>query len=267
MPAVSARCPEAYIAFAARLADAAGAAIRPYFRAPVAVEAKADASPVTAADRAAEAAMRSLIERHYPDHGIIGEELGTVREHAAEIWVLDPIDGTKSFITGKPIFSTLIAFLREGRPVLGVIDQPVLGERWLGAAGRPTTFNGTVVSARSCPGLEEAILNATTPDMFSTADKEAFDRLAAKSRHTVYGGDGYAYGLAASGHIDLVVEAGLAPHDFCALAPVIEGAGGVMTDWRGAALHAGSDGRVVAAGDEAVHGLALAVLGQPAAPG
>ena len=264
---MSPRCPEEYIAFAARLAEAAGAAIRPYFRAPLAVEAKEDATPVTVADREAEAAMRALIGRHYPDHGIVGEEFGPVRGRAAETWVLDPIDGTKAFIAGKPTFGTLIALLREGRPILGVIDQPVLGERWLGAAGRPTTFNGTAVSARSCPRLGDAILNATTPDMFPAPDKEAFDRLAAKSRHTVYGGDCYAYGLAASGHIDLVVEAGLAPYDFCALAPVIEGAGGVMTDWRGAALHAGSDGRVAAAGDAAVHGLALAVLRQPGAPG
>ncbi len=264
---MSARCPEDAIAFAHLLAEAAGAAIRPHFRAPLAVETKHDASPVTVADREAETAMRALIEQRRPGHGIIGEEFGAVREGASEVWVLDPIDGTKAFLAGKPLFGTLIALLREGRPILGVIDQPILGERWLGAAGRPTTFNGTAVSTRSCSALGHAVLSATTPEMFAGADKGSFDRLAARSRHTVYGADCYAYGLLASGHLDLVVEAGLAPYDFCALVPVVEGAGGVMTDWRGDALHAGSDGRVAAAGDAAVHRLALSLLGQGASPG
>jgi inositol-phosphate phosphatase/L-galactose 1-phosphate phosphatase/histidinol-phosphatase len=254
------RCPTEFINFAISLADAGGTVIRRYFRAPLAVEAKADATPVTIADREAEAAMRALIQTRFPDHGIIGEELGSVRGQAADTWVLDPIDGTKSFITGKPIFGTLIGLLREGQPILGVIDQPILGERWIGAAGHATTFNGEIVSTRSCPGLGEAILNATTPDMFNASERAAFERVAARARHTVYGGDCYAYGLTASGHIDLVIEAGLAIHDYCALGPVVAGAGGVMTDWQGKALHAGSDGRVVAAGDAVVHRAALALL-------
>ena len=257
-------CPAEFVDFAARLAEASGAPIRRHFRTPIAVEAKADATPVTIADREAEAAMRALIAGHYPDHGIIGEELGTVRPDAADTWALDPIDGTKSFITGMPIFGTLIALLHDGRPILGVIDQPILGERWVGAAGWKTTFNGAPAAVRACADLDAAILSATSPDIFTDAERASFDRLAARTRHTVYGGDCYAYGQLACGYIDLVVEAGLAAHDFCALVPVIAGAGGIMTDWRGEALHAGSNGRVIAAGDPAVHQAALSVLAESA---
>lgn len=253
-------CPAEYIDFAMRLAEASGAPIRRHFRTPIDVVAKADATPVTVADREAETAMRALIEECYPDHGIIGEEFGTVRSGAALVWVLDPIDGTKSFITGKPIFGTLIALLRDGRPILGVIDQPILGERWVGAEGRMTTFNEAPAAVRACADLGAAILSATSPDIFTGTERVSFDRLSSRTRHTVYGGDCYAYGQLACGHIDLVVEAGLAVYDFCALVPVIAGAGGIMTDWRGVALGAESDGRVIAAGDPAVHQAALAVL-------
>lgn len=264
---MSAPLSDELIAFAARLADVGGEAVRRRFRARIPVEAKADATPVTAADREAEAAMRALIEREHPGCGVVGEEYGADRPDAAETWVLDPIDGTKAFIAGKPVFGVLAALLRDGRPVLGVIDQPVLGERWVGASGRETTFNGAPARTRRCPTLGAALLNATTPDMFAGADRRAFDRLARRAGHTLYGGDGYAYGLLASGHIDLAVEAGLALYDYCALAPVVEGAGGAITDWRGDPLHAGSDGRVAAAGDPELHAEALAVLaGRARAP-
>ncbi|MEE8334650.1 MAG: histidinol-phosphatase, partial [Alphaproteobacteria bacterium] len=225
--------PQELIDFAGALADAARPVIRRHFRTPVAVDIKPDASPVTIADRDAETAMRALIEARYPEHGIIGEEHGAMRADAEWCWVLDPIDGTKAFIAGKPIFSTLIALVEGGEPVLGIIDQPVLGERWLGSAGQPTLFNGKPVHTRPCTELSQAILNATTPDMFTGQDATAFQALGARAAMTQYGGDGYAYGLLASGFIDLVAEADLKPYDFAALLPVITGAGGAVSDWQG----------------------------------
>ncbi len=253
--------PQELIDFAGALADAARPVIRRHFRTPIAVDSKPDASPVTIADRDAEAAMRTLIEARYPEHGIIGEEHGTVRADAEWCWVLDPIDGTKAFITGKPIFGTLVALVRGGEPVLGIIDQPVLGERWLGVAGQATLFNGRPVRTRPCAELSLAILNATTPDMFEGRAAAAFQALGARAAMTQYGGDCYAYGLLASGFIDLVVEAGLKPYDFAALLPVITGAGGAVSDWRGQPMRLDSDGRIVAAGDPALLAEAIAVLG------
>ena len=257
MPAA---CPRQFIDLAHALADASGAVIRRYFRTRIEIDDKDDDSPVTAADREAEAAMRVLIAAHYPDHGIYGEEYGTERADAEHVWVLDPIDGTKAFICGKPMFGTLIALMRAGRPVLGIIDQPVLGERWVGAAGAATLFNGAAVHTRACPALDRAFLNATHPDLFAGADEAAFQRLSRAAKQTQFGGDCYAYGLLASGFIDLVAEADLKPYDYCALVPVVEGAGGIVTDWRGGALTLASDGRVVAAGDAALHAAAIAAL-------
>ncbi len=243
------------------LADAAGTVVTRYFRTPMPVESKGDASPVTAADREAERAMRALIEGAHPDHGILGEEFEAVNPGAEFVWVVDPIDGTKSFITGKPLFGTLVALARGGRPVLGIIDQPVLKERWRGIGGRPTTFNGEPARVRPCADLGDAILYATSPHMFEGADAEAFARVAAAVRHPLYGCDCYAYGLLALGHADLVVEASPKPFDYAALVPVVEGAGGIITDWAGEPLTLASDGRVVAAGDRAVHAQALERLG------
>ncbi len=252
------------IALAMRLADAAGEAIRPYFRAEHGLEDKADKTPVTLADRAAEEAIRALLEKERPADGIVGEEFGTVREDASRQWILDPIDGTTSFIAGRPIFGTLIALLQDGWPVLGLIDQPIAGERWFGAVGRPTLFNDKPARVRPCKSLEEAALATTSPHAFSETEGEHFLKLAAKvaPRRIIYGGDCYNYGLLASGHVDIVVEAGLALHDFAALAPIIEGAGGHMCDWHGEPLSAASEGRVIALGDparlddvlEALHG-------------
>jgi inositol-phosphate phosphatase/L-galactose 1-phosphate phosphatase/histidinol-phosphatase len=201
------------IDLAGALADAAGDAIRPFYRAPFTIETKPDQSPVTQADRASESAIRAILARLRPDDGVIGEEYGADRPDAPRVWVIDPIDGTRAFMAGRPLFGTLIALIEEGRPILGVIDQPIARDRWLGAAGRPTTLNGV-------PAL--------------------------------WGGDCHNYGLLASGHLDLVVEAGLKLHDYAALVPVVEGAGGRMTDWQGAPLNAASDGRVIAAGDPAL---------------
>ncbi|MDH7973407.1 histidinol-phosphatase [Sphingomonas sp. AR_OL41] len=237
--------------FAAQLADAAGAAIRPYFRAPHGLETKADASPVTLADREAEAAMRRLIEARFPEDAIIGEEYGVREGTSGRAWVLDPIDGTRAFITGRPIFGTLIALVAEGWPVLGVIDQPILGERWLGSIGRPTTLNGKPAATRACRELKDALLATTSPALFGDDQLHAFEHLDGGVLSTVLGGDCYNYACVASGWLDVVVEAGLKIHDFAALVPVVEGAGGRMCDWQGDPLTADSVGEVIAAGDPA----------------
>ena len=250
----------AHLALAADLADAAGVAIRPYFRKPIAVDDKPDLSPVTVADRAAEAAMRQLIAARFPDHGIIGEEYGREREDAEFVWVLDPIDGTKSFISGVPLFGTLIALARHGHPIVGIIDQPISRERWIGAAGRPTLFNGAPVRVRPCASLAAATLFATSPDMFAGAEKAAFGRVAEAAKLVRFGADCYAYGLLALGFVDLVIEASLKPYDFSAMLPIVEGAGGIASDWRGATLSVASDGHVVVAGDRRTHEAALRLL-------
>ena len=204
--------------------------------------------------------MRRLIAARFPDHGIIGEEFGREQEDAEFVWVLDPIDGTKSFISGVPLFGTLIALARHGRPILGIIDQPISRERWIGAAGRPTLFNGAPIRCRPCPSLAGATLFATSPDMFAGDDRAAFARVAAATKLARFGADCYAYGLLAHGFIDLVVESGLKPYDFSAILPVVEGAGGFASDWRGANLTVASDGRVVVAGDRRTYEAALALL-------
>jgi histidinol phosphatase-like enzyme (inositol monophosphatase family) len=251
---------EADLALIERLADAAGEAIRPFFRARFTIETKADDSPVTQADRAAEAAIRTILEAERPQDGIIGEEYGAVRGEAARQWVIDPIDGTRAFLAGRPLFGTLIALLEEDRPVLGVIDQPIARERWLGAAGRPTTLNGAPAATRTCATLAKAHLGTTGPNLFPPEDQPGFDRLRGQVRDTIWGGDCYNYGLVASGHIDLVIEANLQLYDFAALVPVIEGAGGRMTDWQGRPLGRESDGRVIAAGDPALIDAAILAL-------
>jgi inositol-phosphate phosphatase / L-galactose 1-phosphate phosphatase / histidinol-phosphatase len=249
-----------FVDFALQLVAAAGAVIRNYYRAALAIERKADASPVTVADREAEQVMRAMIRAAYPDHGIEGEEFPGERLDAEFVWRLDPIDGTKSFVIGRPLFGTLIALTRAGLPVLGVIDQCILGERWLGVAGRGSTWNGQSIRVRACPALGHAVLSVTSPQMFSAAERTAVARLESAVRFPVYGGDCYAYGLLAMGRIDLIVEADLDVHDFMALVPVIEGAGGLVTDWLGMPLTAASDGRIVAAGDLKVHECALKLL-------
>jgi histidinol phosphatase-like enzyme (inositol monophosphatase family) len=248
------------LALAGRLADAAGAAIRPFFRKRFAMEAKADLSPVTEADRAAEAAMRAILAEERPDDGVIGEEYGPHRADAARVWVLDPIDGTRSFVAGRPIFGTLVALLDRGTPTLGLIDQPIAGERWIGAAGKPTTLNGAPIATRACAGLADAHLATTGPGYFTPDSFAAFERVRLSARDTLWGGDCYNYGLLAAGHLDLVIEDGLKLYDFAALVPIVEGAGGRMTDWDGRSLTMASDGRVIAAGDPRLIAAAVATL-------
>ena len=238
-----------------RLADAARDAIRPFYRGEYSQEQKADRSFVTEADGAAEAAMRAIIEREFPDDGIIGEEYGTHNENAGRQWVLDPIDGTQSFMVGRPIFGTLIALMQDGWPVMGVIDQPILEERWLGIIGEQTTLNGKPAQTRRCRELAGATVATTSPHCFSEQEADAYLKVIAKAypdkAWPVYGGDCYNYALLASGQLDLVIESGLKLYDFAALVPVVEGAGGMMCDWQGNPLDANSDGSVLALGESA----------------
>jgi inositol-phosphate phosphatase/L-galactose 1-phosphate phosphatase/histidinol-phosphatase len=248
------------IDLALSLADAAGAVIRRHFRHQVTVIDKADASPVTIADRDAEAAMRTLIAARFPHHGVVGEEYGAERADAEFVWVLDPIDGTKSFISGVPLFGTLIALLHRGRPVLGVLDQPISGERWLGVDGCRSRMNRAEIRTRDCADLAAATIFTTTPDMFKDTDAEAFALIRTAAKLVRYGADCYAYGLCALGFVDAVIEAQLKPYDFCALVPIIEGAGGIVTDWQGRRPGLVTDGRILACGDARLHRQLLARL-------
>ncbi|KAJ8643188.1 hypothetical protein MRB53_004936 [Persea americana] len=252
-----------------KAADASGEVIRKYFRKSFEIHDKEDLSPVTIADRAAEESMVSVILENFPSHAIYGEENGwRCKEKTADyVWVLDPIDGTKSFITGKPVFGTLIALLHKGIPIVGIIDQPVLRERWIGMSGRRTTLNGQEISTRPCSNLSQAYLYTTSPHLFSEDAEEAFVRVRNKVKVPLYGCDCYAYALLSSGFVDLVIESGLKPYDFLSLIPVIEGAGGLITDWKGHKLHweASSDSNVtsfnvIAAGDAELHQKALDLL-------
>ena len=253
--------PADFVALAHSLADAARPISSRYFRTPVSVDDKSDQSPVTIADREAEAAMRAILNVKVPEHGIYGEEHGVERADANYVWVLDPIDGTRAFITGLPIWGTLIALLHKGVPVLGVIDQPILKERWLGVDGRQSTLNGQPIKVRACPSLDGAYMYSTTPLMFSGDIARRHEALSTAVKLFRWGGDCYAYGLLASGHVDLVVENDLKLYDFAALVPVIKGAGGLVTDWHGKELDMRSDGSVLAAGDPAVHRAAARILG------
>jgi inositol-phosphate phosphatase/L-galactose 1-phosphate phosphatase/histidinol-phosphatase len=242
---------------AAELADAAGEVVRRYFRQSVEIIDKDDASPVTIADREAETAMRRLITQRFPEHGILGEEHGPDRIDAEWVWVLDPIDGTKSFISGVPLFGTLVALLHNGRPVLGVLDQPISRERWVGVQGRQTTLNGQPVKTRACTDLARAAIFSTTPAMFDAVDRPRFDAVADAAKLVRFGADCYAYGLVACGFVDAVIEGSLKPYDYCAHVPIIEGAGGIVTDFKGKVPGLGSDGRIIAAGDRALHAMLM----------
>jgi myo-inositol-1(or 4)-monophosphatase len=258
--------PVDFQAFIGELAAVSGDAIRPFFRTALGVEDKScggSFDPVTAADRAAEQAMRALIRQKFPAHGIIGEEFGAERSDAEYVWVLDPIDGTKAFISGMPAWGTLIALTRAGKPVFGMMHQPFLGERFSGD-GHAATYRGPAGSralrVRPCAGLAEAILYTTSPRYMNAADRAAFARVEETVRLPRYGGDCYSYCMLAAGYVDLVIETELKPYDVAALIPIIEGAGGVITTWEGGAPEAG--GRIVAAGDRRTHAAVLELLTQ-----
>ena len=253
----------AYLDAALAAADTAGSVIRPHFRTAVPADLKSDASPVTMADRGAEEAMRALLRERCPACGILGEEFGLERPEAELRWVLDPIDGTRAFITGRPIFATLISLMLGDDPLIGIIDQPVTGERWVGVAGRPTVFTGPlggVAGTRACTEIGNAELSCTSPELLEQ-HLPRFQALQKVVKRTTWGGDAYGYGLLALGQLDIVVESSLKVWDWAALMPVVEGAGGKMTDWQGNRLRSGGDGRVIAVGDSRLTPAVVAALG------
>jgi histidinol phosphatase-like enzyme (inositol monophosphatase family) len=245
------------------LADRAGAVILPHFRSPMTVDHKGGDSfdPVTAADREAESAIRQALAEAYPSHGIIGEEFGNSHEDADYCWIIDPIDGTRAFISGQPLWGTLIGLTEGGVPLLGLMDQPYTNERfWSGE--RESFFRRgreeTVIHTRACESLGEAIIASSTPDMFEGRDSDPYERLRRGVRLRRFGGDCYNYCLLALGHIDLVVETGLKPFDILPLIPIIERAGGVVSTWEGG--DPGQGGRIIAAGDPRLHATAVEIL-------
>jgi inositol-phosphate phosphatase/L-galactose 1-phosphate phosphatase/histidinol-phosphatase len=247
------------------MADASGPVIAGHFRSNISVDRKSDKTVVTQADRDAEAAIRSIIADRYPDHGIVGEEFGADGADREFVWILDPVDGTQAFISGLPTFGTLIALCRYGEPILGVIDQPVTGERWLAARGIPARARDmrgvwSDIATRACPALDQAILYSTSPFMFEGPGLDAFADVSAGASVTRYGTDCYAYAMVASGHGDLVIEANMNIYDYLALVPVVQSAGGVMSDWHGLPLTMASGNQVVAAGDARVHEEVLKLL-------
>jgi myo-inositol-1(or 4)-monophosphatase len=254
-------------AFVGELATVSGDVLRPFFRTALGVEDKSGGGafdPVTAADRTAEQAMRTMIRRNFPAHGIVGEEFGAERSDAEFVWFLDPIDGTKSFISGMPAWGTLIALTRGGKPVFGMVHQPFIGERFSGdglAAAYRGPAGDRALRVRSCTALADAILYTTSPRLMKADDRAAFSKVEETVRLSRYGGDCYSYCMLAAGYVDLVIETELKPHDVAALIPIIQGAGGVITTWNGEAPEPG--GRIVAAGDRRTHAAALELLNRP----
>ncbi len=236
------------------LADKAGQIVRRYYRAPFDVESKEDTSPVTIADREVEQVLREIIEKQRPEDGIIGEEFGTKESQNGLTWVLDPIDGTKPFITGRPTFGTLIALCEEDKPILGVIDQAIINDRWIGAKGQTTIHNGDEVKTRSCKNLQASIGSSTSPMMFKDQGFDFITNWREKCQFIVWGGDCITYGLLANGNLDVIIEAEMKIYDYLAHVAIVEGAGGKMCDWHGEPLTLQSDHHVIALGDASLWG-------------
>lgn len=246
------------------LAKASGEAILPFFRSSMGVENKAAKSPfdpVTEADKAGEATMRAMIKRAFPDHGIIGEEYGTEKTDAEYVWVLDPIDGTKAFICGLPMWGTLIGLTHNGTPAYGMMNQPFTGEQWWGDTGSAHMSSSKgmrKLKTRRCTSLEDAVLSTTSPLMFKGEDEKLYKKLESKAKLARFGADCYAYAMLAAGHIDIVIESGLDPYDIVPLIPIIQGAGGIVTTWDGNDARQG--GRILASGDKILHKNLLEIL-------
>lgn len=255
------------ISFARQQAAQAGQMALQWFRQTLDIDVKSDASPVTEADRAVERWLRQSLAEYYPDHGVLGEEFASERLDAEYLWVVDPIDGTRSFITGWPIWGTLLALLHHGEPCLGIIEMPALEESWIGIKGKGTFFSDRhgqdkACQVRACRQLSEARFYTTSLYYFSETDRRAVEQVIAQVSVPRFGGDCYGYGLLASGLIDLVIESQLQPFDFLSLIPIIEEAGGIITDWQGAKLTSASDGRVIAAATAELHQQAMQWLNQ-----
>jgi inositol-phosphate phosphatase / L-galactose 1-phosphate phosphatase / histidinol-phosphatase len=251
-----------YKAFAEKLADLARPIARRYFRSDLKVIDKPDATPVTLADMEIEARLREEIVKTYPSHGIVGEEEDPTNIDAEYVWVIDPIDGTKAFTVGKPQFGTLVGLCRNGEPIVGVIDQAITDERWVGVMGEGAWFNGSPMRARAkAKSLADAIVLCTTPDMFvKDAAQSLFAQIKRASKGIYYGGDCYNFALVAQGNADLVIECGLKTVDFAALVNPIAEAGGIVCDWRGRALGLSSDGTIIAAANRALADEALRLI-------
>lgn len=251
---------EADIVLMQRMADVADKLLANYFRHGIEVEQKSDLSPVTVADREAERTLRQMLAEDRPRDGILGEEFGDRPAMTGRTWVIDPIDGTRSFISGRQLYGTLIALFEDGRPLLGMISAGAAGDRWLGCLnGIPyATYNGEETRVRECESLSLAHAATTAPHLFSASGHAAFGRISRSVADMLFGGDCHNYGLLASGGLDLVMEEGLQPYDWAAHVPIIIGAGGIITDWQGKPLTLASEGQVLAAGDSRVHEEALA---------
>lgn len=251
-------------AFALDLARVAADASLPLFRVGAGYEDKnagGACDPVTQADKDAEAAMRRLISARFPDHGVVGEEWGEDRPDAEHVWVLDPIDGTRAFVAGLPLWTTLIGLKVAGRPSVGAVAQPYLDEVFLGGPSGARLFRGgreSPLKTRVCPRLNDAVIATTDPDIFTGAELGAWTQVRAAARLARLGCDAYAYAMVAAGHVDLVAETGLKPWDWTALVPLVEAAGGRVTDWRGETPS--DDGRILAVGDAALTDQALVAL-------
>jgi myo-inositol-1(or 4)-monophosphatase len=252
-----------FASFVDHLATVSGETILPFFRTALAIENKkvGGFDPVTAADRAGENIMRVLIRKTFPGHGILGEEYGSERGDAEYIWVLDPIDGTKSFVAGMLAWGTLIGLMRFGEPVFGMMHQPFIGERFSGDGGA-ARYRGPAgdrdLHVRACANLADALMFTTSPLLMNEADRAIFGRVENVVKLSRYGGDCYAYCMLAAGQIDLVIETEIKPHDIVPLIPIITGAGGVVTTWENGPAQGG--GRIVVAGDARVHEAALKML-------
>lgn len=251
--------------FAGSLAEAAGKAILPHFRQALEVDNKVEGGfdPVTIADRNGETAMRSLIEAHFPDHGILGEEHGHKASHSGFEWVLDPVDGTRSFIMGLPLWTTLIGLTFEGRPILGLMHQPFIGESFSGSKLGSFWHRGGVkqkLTTKPAANLKSAKLMTVAPEIYKSAEqKQVLHSLISAVRLTRYGADAYAYCLLAAGQLDIAMDAGLETYDIAALVPIIENAGGVVTTFKGESPMAGGD--ILTAASPALHQEALSLIG------
>jgi len=257
---MSSNCPIEFIDLANRLADAAGEVIRPLYRQKIEIISKEDASPVTIADRNAEMAMRDIIEAEFPEHGIYGEEHGQVRLDAEYVWVLDPIDGTHSFISGMPTFTCLIGLTRNGVPIMGVMYQPITGERWVGANGK-TELDGVVINANNTnENIAEASLFSWGAELFQCERGADYTRLCDAAKRCRFGYDSYAYGLLAHGFIDIVADFEMKPFDYCALVPIVENAGGCISTWDGDPLTISNPGYVLASANSTLHEESIKLL-------
>ena len=241
--------------FLHQIADKADEIARRYFGSPLAVEHKADQSPVTVADKEIEIALLEKIRQHYPDHGVYGEESARINPQAEWQWVIDPIDGTRAFVAGKPTFTTLVALCHQGVPIVSVISQAIKKERWIGGDGAPNHSDNLPAQT-----LADAHIATTSHSYFSASEMTSFRSLENQTATTLLNHDGYAFGMVADGRLDIALDVKLKPYDFCALAPVIETAGGTITDWHGKPLTLESEGRVLAARTQELHAQALAVL-------